>query len=93
MQSIEYRIQPSSGKLVSIPFKFRIWPSGLTWHLSLYLRICLSLNAIVYLFSPVGGSRVHGGEVRDQVVLGETRGHPRGVEVPAGDQDFLVLDF
>ena len=50
---------------------------------------CLSLNAIVYLFSPVGGSRVHGGEVGDQVVLGETRGHPRGVEVPAGDQDFL----
>ena len=87
IQSIEYRIQPSSGKLVSIPFKFRIWPSGITWHLSLYLRICLSLNAIVYLFSPVGGSRVHGGEVWDQVIFGETRCHPRGVEVSAGEQD------
>ena len=90
IQSIEYRIQPSSGKLVSIPFKFRIWPSGITWHLSLYLRICLSLNAIVYLFSPVGGSRVHGGEVWDQVIFGETRCHPRGVEVPAGDFLFAL---
>merc|ERR1712079_699415 len=31
----------------------------------------------------VGGSRVHGGEVGDQVIFGETRCYPRGVEVPA----------
>ena len=34
IQSIEYRTQPYSGTLVSIPFKFRIRPSGITVHLT-----------------------------------------------------------
>ena len=54
IQSIEYRIQPSSGKLVSIPFKFRIWPSGITDHLTFIFvsaYIFLSLAAIVYFLS------------------------------------------